>query len=228
VVAPRKTPRFPSLPGASGPGTINNALLDHFFPPTDPLPNRGRLKTSPSATSLTEEEMKLALSKSYPSSALGPDGIPYSVWKKVNLINPSTLLELPSPLVAFGYHHPSLKTANRVVLDKAGKASYDLPASFRIIVLFKTISKILERVMTVRLTAIARSKGLPCPLLDGRLGVLLSFRKDLHHGSPRRHQHILHGLGGYPLMISHHPPPLPPLCRPLTDVHNQRPLGLVR
>jgi len=62
--------------------------------------------------------------------------------------------------VAFGYHPPSLKTANGVVLDKPGKASYDFPASFRIIVLLKTISKILERVMTVRLSTIARSLGL--------------------------------------------------------------------
>jgi len=62
--------------------------------------------------------------------------------------------------VAFGHHPPSLKTANGVVLDKPGKASYDSPASFRIIVLLKTISKILEGIMTVRVFAITRSKGL--------------------------------------------------------------------
>jgi len=73
------------------------------------------------------------------------------------------LLELLSPLVAFGYEPPSRKTANGVVLDKPYKASYDSPASFRIIVLLKTISKILEQVLTVRLSAIARSKGLLPP-----------------------------------------------------------------
>ena len=46
--------------------------------------------------------------------------------------------------MAFGYHPPSLKTANWVVLDKPGKGSYDSQASCRIIVLLKTISKILE------------------------------------------------------------------------------------
>jgi len=160
LVAPRKTPRFPSLPDASGLVAINKALLDHFFPPKDPLPSRGRLKRNPSADPLTSEEIKLALSKSSPSSAPGPDGVPYSVWKKVNLVNPTIILELLSPLVAFVYHPPSLKAANGVVLDKPGKASYDSPTSFRIIVLLKTISKILERIMTVRLSAIARSKGL--------------------------------------------------------------------
>jgi len=47
-----------------------------------------------------------------------------------------------------------------VVLDKPGKASYDSPAFFGIIVFLKSISKILERIMTVRLSASARSKGL--------------------------------------------------------------------
>ena len=56
-----------------------------------------------------------------------------------------------------------MKTANGVVLDKPGKASYDSPASFPIIVLLKTISKILKRVMAVRLSAIAKSKGLLHP-----------------------------------------------------------------
>jgi len=56
-----------------------------------------------------------------------------------------------------------------VVLDKAGKASYESPASFRIILLLKTSSKILERVMTVRLSAIARSKGLLHPNECGSL-----------------------------------------------------------
>jgi len=71
--------------------------------------------------------------------------------------------------VAFGYHPRSLKNANGVLLDKPGKASYDSPASFHIIVLLKTISKALERVMTVRLSAIAKSKGLLHPNQCGSL-----------------------------------------------------------
>jgi len=174
LVAPRKTPRFPSLPDASDPVAINKAVLDPFFPPKDPLPNRGRLKKNPSATPLTKEEIELALSKSSPSSAPGPDGIAYSVWRKVNLINPAILLELHAPLVAFGYHPPSLITANEVVLDKPGKASYDCPASLRVILLLKTVSKVLERVMTVRLSAVARSKGRLYPNQCGSLPGLSS------------------------------------------------------
>jgi len=174
LVAPRETPRFPSLPDATDPVAVNNALLNHFFPPKDPLPGRGRLTKNPSAPPLTMEEIRLALSKSSPSSAPGPDGIPYSMWAKVNLINPLIILDLLSPLVAFGYHPPSLKNANGVVLDKPGKASYDSPASFRIIVLLKTISKILEWVMTVRLSAIAKSRNLLHPNQCGSLPGLSS------------------------------------------------------
>ena len=90
------------------------------------------------------------------------------------MINPSIILDLLSPLVAFRYHPPALKTANGVVLDKPDKASYDSPSSFRIIVLVKTISMILEWVMTVRLSVIARSRGLLHPNQYGSLPGLSS------------------------------------------------------
>ena len=168
-VAPRKTPRFPSLPGASTPTSINDALLQHFFPPKPPPPARGRLYTHANATPLFSEEIKQALSKCSPSSAPGPDGIPYRVWKRVNTTKPTILLELLSPLVALGYHPPCLKHANGVILDKPGKPSYDTPPSFRIIVLLKTISKILERIMTVRLSDMARRAGILHPNQCGSL-----------------------------------------------------------
>ena len=79
------------------------------------------------------------------------------------------LLHLLSPLVTLGYHPPCLKHAFGVVLDKPGKPSYGTPASFRIIVLLKTISKILERVMTVRLTTLARKANVLHPNQCGSL-----------------------------------------------------------
>jgi len=68
-----------------------------------------------------------------------------------------------SPLVASGYHSPSLRNGNVIVPEKPGKASYDSPSSFCIIVLLKTSSKILQQVMTVRLSAMARSNDLLHP-----------------------------------------------------------------
>ena len=168
-VTPCKTPRFPDLPGANSPVEINEALLDHFFPAKPELPTRGRLHRHPSAVPLTKEEIAAALAKSSPSSAPGPDGVPYSVWKRVNTTNPSLLLDLLAPLVAFGHHPTTLKHANEIVLDKPGKPSYDTPAFFRIIVLLKTISKILERILTIRLISLARQAGLLHPNQCGSL-----------------------------------------------------------
>ena len=144
------TPQRPSTPPSS----------NTFSPRTPPPAPRGRLAPHPGATPITPDEIKQALSKCSPFSAPGPDGIPYRVWKKLNSINGDILLNQLSPLVTFGYHPPCLKHANGVVLDKPGKLSYDSPASFRIIVLLKTISKILERIMTARLSSLARAAGL--------------------------------------------------------------------
>jgi len=107
-----------------------------------------------------KEEIAHALSKSSSSSAPGPDGIPYLTWKWVNASNPAILLQILSPLVSLGYHTASLQVANGVVLDKPGKPSYVSPSSFRITVLLRTVSKILERIIAARLLRVARSKGL--------------------------------------------------------------------
>ena len=87
----------------------------------------------------------------------------------MNVTNPSLLLDLLAPLVAFGHHPTTLNHANGVVRDKPGKPSSDTPASFRIICLLKTISKILERMLTVRFTSLARQAGLLHPDQCGSL-----------------------------------------------------------
>ena len=168
-VSPRKTPRFPSLPEAYSPVAINQALLNHFFPPRPAPPGRGRLASHPSHEPLTKEEIAQALSKSSQSSAPGPDKVPYLVWKKVNHYNQDILLALLAPRVEVWYHPPSLKHPNGVVLDKPAKPSYDSPSSFHIIVLLKTISKILERVLTIRLMSFAKNASLLHPNQCGSL-----------------------------------------------------------
>lgn len=110
-VAPRNTPRFPSLLGASDPFSINKAFLDYLFPPKDLIPAMGSLSRDPSAEPHTSEENKYIVMKSSSSLAPGPDSIPFSVWKRVNLISSWILLDHLSPLVAFGYHSPSSKDA---------------------------------------------------------------------------------------------------------------------
>jgi len=165
----RAQPRFPSLPGAETPQQMNNVLLDHFFAPKEPFSPPPRLRPHRSVHPLTTDEIAAALSKCSPTSAPGPDGIPYSTSKQVHKINPSVLLQILAPLVLLGYHPASLKGSNGVVLDKPGKPSYESPSSFRIIVLIRTISKILERIIAAPLLVAARLRGLLHPNQCGSL-----------------------------------------------------------
>jgi len=168
----RPPQRFPDLPGASNPAEVAETFLDHLFASKPPPPPLLRLTRYEDYTPLTSEEISRALSKSSNTSAPGPDHIPYSVWKSVHYIKPSLLPSLLDPLLAHGVHPPSLKKALGIVLDKPGKPSYDSPSSFRVIVLLRTLFKILERVVASRLLAQATICSLihplPCGSLPGR------------------------------------------------------------
>jgi len=171
----RAKPRFPSLPGAETPLQRNNVFLDHFFPPKEPFSPPPRLRPHNSVPPLAAQEVAVALSKCSLSSPLGPNGIPYSTWKQVNRSNPEIRLQLLAPLILLGYHTASLKSSNGVVQDKPEKASYESPSSFRIIVLIRTISKILERIIATHLLAAARPRGLLHPNQCGSLTGLSTY-----------------------------------------------------
>ena len=160
IAAGRQAARFPSLPGADSPEKVSDALIDHFFPAqASPLCN-ALCPVFRDVSSVTREEVMRVLFRSSPSSAPGPDTIPYSVWKTIHRELPDLLPSLLSPLVERGYHPRSLRAAEGVVLDKPGKASYDTPASYRVIVLLETLSKILERLLANPLSLQARELGL--------------------------------------------------------------------
>ena len=171
----RLAPRFPSLPDATTPTQINDALLNHFFPPQSPRPLPSILRLFADCTALTAHEISAALTNCSPSSAPGPDTIPYSVWLSLHRIAPDVLTAHLSPLLLFGHHPSSMQMANGVVLDKPGKPSYNSPSSFRIIVILQTISKILERIVASPLSAIARYVGLLHRNQCGSLPSLSSF-----------------------------------------------------
>jgi len=161
--------RVPDLTGASDPAEVAETLLHHFFPPKPPPPPLLCLTRHEDNTPLTKEEISRALSESSNTSAPGPDHIPYSVWKSVHPLKPSLLPSLLDPQLAHGFHPPSLKKALGIVLDKPGKPSYYSPFFFRVIVLLRTLSKILEMVVASRLTAQATICSLIHPLQCGSL-----------------------------------------------------------
>ena len=171
----KAVPRFPNLPDTESPTQINEALLRHFFPPRPSLSLPTILRPFTDHEPLLKSEIAKALRKSSSSSAPGPDSIPYLVWKRVHLVAPHLLTDLLAPLLKFGPHPTSLKKANGVVLDKPGKPSYDSPSSFRIIVLLQTISKLLERIVELRLVLEARRLKLLHRNQSGSLPALSSF-----------------------------------------------------
>ena len=94
------------------------------------------------------------------------------MWKRIPRTAPHLILDLLAPLVAHGFHPPTLKMADGIVLDKPGTALYDTPSSFRVMVLLQTFSKILERIMNSRLLCVARGSGLLNPHQCGSLAGL--------------------------------------------------------
>ena len=172
----RQQPRFPSFPDKDTPEGINSALLDHFFP-APPPPSLADVNLSPVVDHfpVSQEEISAALAKSSSSGAPGPDSISYDVWKRVQKSCPPLLTSLIGPLLQYGHHPSSLKRANGVVLDKPGTASYDSPASFRVIVLLEPLSKIVERVTASRLSLITRSCCILHPQQTGSLPGLSTF-----------------------------------------------------
>ena len=168
----RPPPRFPELPGASTPPELNRALLAHFFPGEPAVLPDTILLPFRECLPLAEDEIGRALSRSSPSSAPGPDKIPNSVWKRVHRVAPHLIHNLLSPLIVYGSHPLTIKKADGIVLDIPGKPSYDSPSSFRVIVLFQTFSRILERIMNSRLSCVARATGLLNPHQCGSLAGL--------------------------------------------------------
>jgi len=154
---------------------MNKVLLNHLFPPKEAFSLTPRLRPYKKAPPLTKEEISTAVSKCSPTSAPCPDGVPYSTWKQVSEIKPSLLLQILSPLVSLGYHPAWLKGTNGIVLDKPGKRYYESPASFRIIILIRTFSKIVKSIIASRLLLVARSKGQLHPNQCGSLPGLSTY-----------------------------------------------------
>ena len=114
-------------------------------------------------------EIQRALARLSISSAPRPVKSPDSVWKPINHVAPSLILNHLTSLVSYGCHPPSLKTTDSIVLDRPGKPSYDWCSSFQVIVCLQTFSKILESIMYSRLSCVAHVTSIHdthqcCPL----------------------------------------------------------------
>jgi len=151
---------------------LYRALLSHFFPGEQATSVDSILLPFRDCPALTAAEVGRALARSSPSSAPGPDKAPNSVWKRIHWVAPHLIHDLLAPLVTHGFHPPALTMADGIVLDKPGKPSYETPFAFRVIVLLRTFSKILARIMNSRLSGVACVAGLLNPHQCGSLAGL--------------------------------------------------------
>jgi len=119
----RPPPHFPELPGSTSPLELNKVLLNHFFPGEPASSVDSILLPFRDCPALTTEEVGRALATSSPTSAPGPDKTPNSLWKRSHRVAPHLIHDLLAPLVAYGFHPPTLKMADGMVLDKLGKPS---------------------------------------------------------------------------------------------------------
>jgi len=142
--------------------SLNKSIMQHFFPP-NPCP----VALQPPAFVKLEEkdevdatEVSLALRKCSNNSAPGPDQVPYGVWKGVHTVNRHVIPKLINHLLSWSIHQPSLKDSLGILLPKPAKGDYNAFASYRVIALMQTFSKIAKRIINQRLIKFAKLNGL--------------------------------------------------------------------
>jgi len=84
----------------------------------------------------------------------------YGVWKGIHTVNCHVIPKLINHLLSWSIHLPSLKDSLGVLLPKPAKGDYDAFASYRVIALMQTFSKIVERIINQRLMKFAKLNGL--------------------------------------------------------------------
>jgi len=142
--------------------SLNLAIMQYFFPPN---PNPVDMEP-PRYIELEERdivdasEVAQALCNCSNTSAPGPDQVPYGVWKGIHSVNHYIIPALINHMLRWSIHPPSLKDSLGILLPKPSKGDYDAFASYRVIALMQTFSKIAERIINQRLIKFAKANGL--------------------------------------------------------------------
>jgi len=156
---------------------LNESIMQHFFPP-----NSSPVALQPPDFVKREEKDKVdvsevsqALQKCSNSCAPGPDQVPYGVWKGIHAINYHDILKLINHLLSWLIHPPLLKDSLGILLPKPAKGDYDAFASYRVIVLMQTFSKIAQMIINQRLIKFAKPNGPHPPRQTGSLRQRATF-----------------------------------------------------
>jgi len=153
------------------PDETSQKIMEHYFPPSeDPISPRLPLrKELADSDCVTAGEVSETLEKYSNKSAPGPDQVPYGVWKNIHRMEGKIIPKLAEAMLEWGIHPPMLKESTGIILPKPRKKDYTDCASFRVIALMQTFSKIVKRIINKRLMAIAYKEDMYCINQTGSL-----------------------------------------------------------
>jgi len=105
----------------------------------------------------SEEELTSIITKYNNSSTPGPDKL---LWRHLKYVLKDKLclksiIKIANACINIGYWPTHFKTSTTIVILKSNKSSYDLPKSFRPIVLLNTLGKLIKKVISDRLQFLA-------------------------------------------------------------------------
>jgi len=84
----------------------------------------------------------------------------YGVWKGIHAVNPHVIPKLINHLLSWLIHPPSLKDSLGILLSKSAKGDNDAFASYMVIALMPTFSKIVKRIISQSLIKFDKLNGL--------------------------------------------------------------------
>ncbi|GBN17961.1 Putative protein in type-1 retrotransposable element R1DM [Araneus ventricosus] len=131
-------------------GQSLQAILFHHFPILDSIQtcvNSGN-NTFPK---ITYEELKFVLNEISPNKAPGPDGLTHGVIKQMINTDPEWFLQIFNNCLLKGIFPKCWKRTRVALIPKEGK-DLSLPSSYRPICLLPTWGKILDKIITQRLS----------------------------------------------------------------------------
>ena len=163
---PRKVPKMPSLTRddqiASTFEEKTEMLKQKFFPPAPPADLsdiEGSFYPSPPhcPTIVTRSEVTESIRRLKPDTAPGPDGITNRIVKACSEKLSDLLTPLFQACIDQAYHPRAFKPANTITLRKIDKDDYTAPNAYRPIALLNTRGKVMESIMSKKITHIAET-----------------------------------------------------------------------
>jgi hypothetical protein len=174
------TPTNTYIPTLEGEAATNaqktETLRQTFFPPPpladlNDIPDADYPDPVPTSLTITATQVKRAIEKLAPNKAPGPDEIPNLILKRcLSVLEPYIQVLAQHSLITGHFPQPFKETIT-LVLRKPNKPNYTKPNAYRPIALENTIGKVLESIMTEKISYLCEAYNLlPTHHFGGRPG----------------------------------------------------------